>query len=362
MMKRQASIKKVRLVDVAHAAGVSLGVASQVLGNGKSNSRASKETAERILKVAGELKFRPDPNARRLRGARSNLYGVLVASAGDPLVSFLVQFLDMEAMKVGSRTLICNTIGDSSLAPDQFDYHVQELLHQGVDGVFCAVHDWFGGNRRELLRVHPNTVFYEDPGIAGASYVTVDRAAAARLAVRHLFERGCRRIGIALRGVSRPKQMARLSGYRAEMAACGLAVSESLIFNGQDFSAAVPICDTRGETWNFPSEIGTRTVDALVRDGGADGIIAPDDFWASVIIRHLRARGIRVPDDVAVVGYLNHYLADWIDPPLTTISRCQDEAARRMVSMMEQRVANGKLPESERAVMVQPKLVIRQSA
>jgi LacI family transcriptional regulator len=361
-MKRQASIKKIRLVDVAHAAGVSLGVVSQVLGKGKSNSRASKETTARILKVAGDLKFRPDPSARRLRGARSNLYGVLVASAGDPLVSFLVQFLDMEAMKVGCRTLICNTVGNSTLAPDQFDYHVHELLHQGVDGVFCAVHDWFGGNRRELLRIHPNTVFYEDPSIAGASYVTVDREAAGRLAVRHLYERGCRRIGIALRGLSRPKQMARLSGYRAEMAACGLVVSDALIFNGQDFSTAVPVCDDRGEKWDFPSVIGTRTVDALVRDGGADAIIAPDDFWASVIIRRLRARGIRVPDDVAVIGYLNHYLADWIDPPLTTISRCQDEAARRMMGMMEQLVAKGKLPESERVVQVQPKLIVRQSA
>jgi LacI family transcriptional regulator len=361
-MKRQIGIKKVRLLDVAHAAGVSLGVVSQILGNGKSNSRASKETAARILKAASELKFRPDPSARRLRGARSNLYGVLVASAGDPLVSFLVQFLDMEAMKVGCRTLICNTVGDSALAPDQFDYHVHELLHQGVDGVFCAVHDWFGGNRRELLRVHPNTVFYEAPGIAEASYVTVDRAAAARLAVRHLYERGCRRIGIALRGISRPKQLARLSGYRAEMAACGLVVDDALIFNEQDFCNVVPVCDIRGERWDFSSEIGTRTVDALVRGAGADAIIAPDDFWASVIIRRLRARGIRVPDDVAVIGYLNHYLADWIDPPLTTISRCQDEAARRMMGMMEQLVAKGKLPASERVVQVQPKLIVRQSA
>jgi len=361
-MKKRSPIKKVRLLDVARAAGVSPGVVSQVLGNGRSNSRASAATAARIVQVARELNFSPDPSARRLRGARSNLYGVLVASAGDPLVSFLVEHLDMEAMKGGCHTLICNTIGNTALAPDQFDYHVRELLHQGVDGVFCAVHEWFGGNRRELLRQHPNTVFYEDPGIPGTCHVSIDREAAGRLAVRHLFERGCKRIGIALRGLSRPKQAARLQGYKAEMSACGLGTDNALIFNGEDFRSAIPVCDKRGERWDFPCVIGIRVVDALVRDGGADGIVAPDDFWASVIIRQLRARGIRVPGDVAVVGYLNHYLSDWIDPPLTTISRCPDEAARRMVRMMEQMVKAGPLPEEARAVLIQPKLIVRQSA
>ena len=360
-MKKQERVKKVRLLDVALAAHVSPGVASQVLGKGKSNSRASQETTARILKVARELNFKPDPSARRLRGARSNLYGVLVASAGDPLVSFLVQFLDMEAMKVGRHTLICNTVGDTALAPDQFDYHVQELVHQGVDGVFCAVHEWFGGNRRELLRLHPNTVFFEDPGLPGSCSVAIDREAAGRMAVRHLFERGRKRIGIALRGVTSQNQRARLRGYRAELSACGLVADDALIFNGQDFSAAVPLCDVRGEKWIFPSVIGTRTVDALVCEGGADGIIAPDDFWASVIIRRLRARGIRVPDDVAVIGYLNHYLADWIDPPLTTLSRCPDEAARQMMRVMERRVKEGSLPKDERTVLIQPKLIVRQS-
>lgn len=353
--------KRVRLRDVAEAAGVTPGVVSQVLGGGRSNSRASAATRERIIQVASSMNYRPDPNARRLRGGRSNLYGVLVASAGDPLVSFLVQFLDMEAMKVGCHTLICNTIGNTALAPDQFAYHVRELKHQRVDGVFCVVHDWFGGDRNELLRFHPNAVFFGDPGIAGACHVTVDREEVGRLAVRHLYERGCRRIGIALRGLHLPTQKVRLEGYRKEIRACGLAASEELIFNGEAFSAAVPVCDERGEMWEFSSDIGACVADALERGAKADGIIAPDDFWASVIIRELRARAVRVPEDVAVVGFLNHYLADWIDPPLTSISRRPDEAARQMVRLMESLVKEGHVPEGERAVMVAPKLIVRQS-
>lgn len=353
--------KRVRLVDIAQAAGVSVGVVSQVLGSGKSNSRASETTASKIKEIAAALNYSPNHSARRLRGARSNLYGVLVASAGDPLVSFLVQYLDMEALKVGCRTLICNTIGDTALAPDQFNYHVDELINQGVDGVLCAVHDWFGGNRKALIRKHPNTVFYGDPRIPTASYVSVDREASATLAVRHLVERGYKRIAIALRGSGNLKQSARLLGYRKAMVAVGRKVEERLIFKGDGLEMAIPMCDAQGERWELPPGIGARVVEALVARGRADAIIAPDDFWASVIIRYLREINLRVPQDVAVIGYLNHYLAEWIDPPLTTISRCPDLAARNMVLLLERLIAGTTMDIAERRVVITPKLIVRAS-
>jgi DNA-binding LacI/PurR family transcriptional regulator len=361
-MKEHPPFSKVQLIDVAHVAGVSCGTVSYVLGGGRGNSRASKETADRVRQVARQLNYKPNPAARRLRGVRTNFYGVLVASAGDPLVSFLVQFLDTEAVKVGCHILICNTIGNTALAPDQFAYHVNELTHQGVDGVFCAVHDWFSGDRFALLQQHPNTIFYENPGIPGACYVTVDREEIGRIAVRRLVERGCRRIGFTAMGLSRPTQLARLRGYKTELAAHGLNTDDRLVFNSEIYGHAAAVCDEHGEKWSIPVGIVDRAVDMLVRDGGVDGIVAHDDFWASAMIRRRGARGIRVPDDVAVVGYLNHYLADWTDPPLTTISRRSEEAARIMVGMMERMLTKGPLPESERVAVIQPKLIARESA
>ncbi|MCP4377352.1 MAG: LacI family transcriptional regulator, partial [bacterium] len=112
--------RQVRLVDVAQAAGVSRWVAGQVLNGGDGNSRASAEAEVRIRQVADELGYRPNHAAQLLHGKRSNMFGVLVASAGDPLRSFLVQFLDLEAVKIGCHSLIGNTISRSSLGPDQF--------------------------------------------------------------------------------------------------------------------------------------------------------------------------------------------------------------------------------------------------
>lgn len=353
--------KRVRLADVATATGVSRSVVGQVLNGGSGNSRVGEETANRIKEVARALDYRPNLAARQLRGKRTQTFGLLVASAGDPLRSFLVQYLDMEASKVGCHTIIGNTIGREE--PNYFAYYVDEFARRGVDGVFCAVHDWFAGDRQALLAQHPNTVFYGRPNqLPDACYVDVDRAEAVRLAVRHLIERGRRRIGLALSGVTRGTCRARLQGYTEELAAHGLSVDQDWIFNGEEFGQVFAQHNEDALKWDYPAEVIDRCIDALVVDGQVDAIVAHDDFWAATLIRLARCRGIKVPENLAVVGYLNHYLADWTDPPLTTVDLQHEMAAKAMVEMMEKLVEEGSLPESQRVVTIEPKLIVRGSS
>jgi DNA-binding LacI/PurR family transcriptional regulator len=354
-----SSAKRVRLADVAEAAGVSRTVAGHVLNGGNGNSRVGKTTAKRISEVARRMRYQPNPAARQLRGKRTQTFGLLVASAGDPLRSFLVQHLDIEAAKLGCHTIIGNTIGCEE--PNHFGYYVEEFSRRGVDGVFCAVHDWFAGDREALLKVHPNTVFYESAGLPNVCGVQADRCAAARLAVRHLFQTGRRRIGIALTDTLKTTCKARVKGYRSEFESLGLEVDEALIFSGKRFGYAHAVYDDQKLTWQYPVEVVDRSIDALVRDGGADAIVAHDDFWAATLIKRLRARGLAVPQDVAIVGYLNHYLADWTDPPLTTIDLQHGKAAKAMIAMMETLVEKGSLATDERQIVVEPQLVIRES-
>lgn len=355
--------KRVRLIDIARRVDVSRrAVSSVLLGTGGDRVGVGAETARRIEEVARELGYQPNLAAQQLTGKRSYTFGLLVASAGDPLRSFLVQYLDAEAVKVGCHTLIANTIGKEQVGPDQFDYYVNEFARRGMDGVFCAVHHWFGGDRAALLKQHPNTVFYEDPGIAGAAYVTVDRKAAVRRVVRHLLAKGRRRIGLALMSLSRPTHRDRLEGYQQELVANGLTVRPDLVFNAEPICPAVAECNEQTGRWEFPVEVVDQTIDALVRDRHADAIIAHDDFWAAMLVRRLRARGVSVPGHVAVVGYLNHYLCDWTDPPLTTVDPNHHLAAQQMVAMLERMVQEGPLPPEDRVVRIEPKLIERESA
>jgi len=358
----KASDKPATLTDVARLAGVSRWIAGRVLNGGLGNSRCSAQSRQRVLDAARLLKYHPNHAARLLCGKRSHTFGLLVASAGDPLRSFLVQYLDVEAVRIGCRTLISNAIGNPAVGPDQFEYHVKQFAERGVDGVLCAVHHWWPGDRRQLLARHPHTVFYEDPGVAGACYVEVDREAAVRAAVRYLVEQGRQRIALAVMTLSRPTHLARRSGYEAELAAHGRSVEERLIFNGEPHGLAFARCDERSGKWDFPVEVMERAVDALVCGARADAVVAHDDFWAAALIRRMRARGIRVPADVAVVGYLNHYLADWTDPALTTIDLRHDVAARAMVEVLERMVSGELPPGARRKVLVEPRLIVRESA
>ena len=350
-----------RLIDVARQAGVSRGIAGHVLNGGAGNSRVSTKTALKIQAVAKRLDYRPNHAARLLRGKRSCTFGLLVASAGDPLRSFLAQYLDVESVKIGCHTFIANTIGDPIVGPDLFEEYVDEFARRGVDGVFCAVHHWFGGDRARLTEKHPNTVFYED-GLEGAARVVVDREEAVRLAVRHLARRGRRRIALAVMSLSRPTHVARRLGYEKELQCHSLPIEEHLIFNGEPYGLAYAYCNLNTGRWDFPTQVIERAVQELVLEQKADAIVAHDDFWAAAFVKRLHACGIRVPQDVAVVGYLNHYLADWTDPALTTLDLQHELAAKQMVSMMERMIEHGPLPADERAVQIKPRLIIRESS
>jgi DNA-binding LacI/PurR family transcriptional regulator len=308
------------------------------------------------------LNYHPNHAARLLRGKRSCTFGLLVASAGDPLRSFLAQYLDVESVKIGCHIVIANTIGDPVVGPDHFEEYVEEFARRGVDGVFCAVHHWFGGDRAGLTARHPNTVFYEDAGPEGTARVVVDREEAARLAVRHLADRGRRRIALAVMSLSRPTHVARRCGYEKELQCHGLPLDEQLIFNGEPHGLAYAYCNLNTGRWDFPTQVIERAIEALVIASKADAIVAHDDFWAAALIKCLHARGIRVPQDVAVVGYLNHYLADWTDPALTTVDLQHEAAARQMVGMMEKIIESGPLPPEERSVRIKPRLIVRESS
>jgi DNA-binding LacI/PurR family transcriptional regulator len=346
------------LVDIASLANVSRrAVSSVLLGTGGRSVRVGADVAERIRKIAQELGYLPNQAARQLGGKRSRTYGLLVASAGDPLRSFLVQYLDAEAVVHGNSILIGNTVvGDG-----QYEACAERFTSYGVDGVLCVVHHWLPGDRLALLARHPRTVFYEDPGVPGAVSVAVDRADAVRQAVAHLTGRGRKRIGLAIMERSRPANQNRLRGYADGLAAARLPWRDELVYSAEGHGLVCPLHNVGTRAWAFNEDAMQDVIDHLVRDHRADAIVAHDDYWAAAILKFLRRRGIRVPSDVAVVGYLNHYLSDFTDPPLTTLDLSHAEAAAQMVRRLEQMICGEVLEPADRMTAVAPRLIIRES-
>ncbi len=361
--KLVSSLKKPpTLSQVAELAGVSRWAAGAVLNKGLGNTGCSEENRKRILEAAKTLSYQPNHAARTLRGKNSQIFGVMVASAGDPLRSFLVEFLDAESSTIGCQVLIGNTVGNPMVGSNRFEQCVVDFAQRKVDGVLCAVNPWWEGDRRFLLDTHPNTVFYDDPGIPDACCVTVDRADAVRQAVDYLVRQGRKRIAVTLMSRDRKTQMTRLAAYRDALKANRHPFRSNLVFFGCDHDAKYPKFDTVEKKWSLEPAALEKAIILLVDRSGADAIIAYDDFWAATFVNLFRKQGRNVPRDIAVVGYLNHYLADWTDPPLTTIDVNHASAAKQMIKLLEEMVGNTSGKTLQKTILIKPQLVIRESA
>jgi DNA-binding LacI/PurR family transcriptional regulator len=351
--------KSVRLVDIAREAGVSVSVVGSVLNGGQGNSRVAPDTADRIAAIAQKLNYRPSPTAQQLRGKRSNVFGLLVASAGDPLTSYLVEHLDEEVVKHGCQTLIGNT----AIAPGRFEACVEEFVSRGVDGIFCIVHSIFPGDRKLLLSRCPSTVFYCNPGIQGATYVDVDQVAAGEHAATHLLATGRTRLGFAIADPAEQYVKDRVSGIKTALRTHRRPSSELKVYKGPRGAAGPLRPDERTIVWQTDEAILDDLIDQLVVTGRCDSLIAHNDFLASALLKRLRKRGIRVPDDVAVIGYLNHYLCEYVDPPLTSIDLRHQGAAKAMTQAVQELLdEQTALDRRGRAVSIEPMVVVRESA
>ena len=350
------------LADVAQRAGVSRAVAGHVLNQGRGNTRVGAAAAAAVRAAATELGYIANSAALQLRGRRSMTYGLLVESSGDPLRSFLVQHLDEQAVRHGCRLLIGNTVAD----PVEFSRNLDDFRQRRVDGVICVMRRMTPAQRKELAAQYPRTVFYGDShsGTSSKSQsvaVSPDQEAAGRLAVEHLVSVGCSRIAFAMMSEPEPADAARLAGFRQTVfpQAEGITATTSrMIFQG-----TAP----RGSfAWEWSAPAVADAVDLAIADlvgrGRADGLVVQNDFWASIFLRRLRVQGIQVPQQVAVIGYLNHYLAEWTDPPLSTIDLDHRATAVALVAELERRIAD-ELPSSAITVAssIIPHLIVRDS-
>lgn len=338
------------LADVAKQARVSRSVAGFVLNGGRGNTRVGTGVAERVILAASELGYRPNLAAMLLRGKRSFTYGLLVESAGDPLRAFLVQHLDAAASARGCRLVIGNTGTDAG----SFGRCLEDFAQRKVDGIISVMHRLEPQQFADLTAACPHAVIYGAPGDAEASVVP-DLGAAAGMAVAHLLERGSERIGLIQMTTAARLGDGWMNGYRHGLARGGIGHDPGLEHIGD--CARYYFAWGRSREELAPSL--DEAIDRVVVRARADGLLVQNDFWASLLISRLRERGILVPDRIRLIGYLNHHLCEWTDPPLSTIDPNHQQAAESLVALLEQRI-EGKGPAGPFAIP--PILVGRRSS
>lgn len=339
---------RVRMIDIARMAGVSRPAVSAVLsGSGEGKIGVSPKTAAKIRRIADRLQYHPNHAARQLAGKRSALVGIL-GTDWDQVMQFrILAWLGQMAEARGFHLLAWQTKSDKEV----LQRNVQDYLGRGVEGlVFLAFeNDPFWPTAAEVLNGVPNVVsVMDDAGIPGSSCVRSDVGDGVRQAVAHLHAQGRRRIVQVLENVDSRMNRRRRQAFDDAHRELGRSLSDDMLcvaapgWNDED----IPKYDALAEE--------------LVQRRGADAILATDDHVAAALMRFLQARGVRVPDDVAVVGWGNDTMAHWLAPPLTSVSYRLRDIMGAAVDLLAETVER---PDAEcRQVEITPLLYVRGSS
>ena len=335
--------------DVARLARTSQATVSLVLNNRASALRISEKTRDAVLAAARDLGYVPDLGARRLRHR-------LGTSTAPDLV---LAVLRPASTRLGNATFVVEAAQAALAALPGGPTRSQLVLEEFLPGKLAEHPGVVGGARFHGAIVTGMTPEDERAFAAGPpsvplvafqrraparAYVDVDNVRGGALATRHLVERGRRRI--AALGYARPPSRAqedRLEGYRRTLAAAGLGAAAGV---------------WRAETAD-PAPAAAAT-DRLLREGRPDAIFVLSDVLAVGVLHALRAAGVGVPGEVAVVGYDDFPYAPFLDPPLSSVRLPYEAMGRAAVGWLTA-AARAQAPGLLQDVYA-PELIVRRSS
>jgi|GEM_PF-351953 len=351
--KRANSTSETRLPtlsDVAAEAGVSRSAVARVLlGTGGESVRVGEQTQALIQKVAQRMSYAPNRNAQQLKGASSRTLGVIVSTENARVMSERVFAIEKAAAERGYRILVGRVRGGQA----QLDGYVSDFIGRGVDAIFCLFDLDPGRDERvgQAFRSgYRKVVFHGRAAWPGGLAVQIDVASAIRAAVDHLVERGKRRPALALWNAERDELMdVRRRAFEAALSAHGLSMASDQIWDAAS-------ADTNPDSVSMD-----RGVEAMVTRGHADAILASNDVWAVRFIQTLKARGVRVPEDVAIVGYDNLDIASVVEPSLSSVNPNHEAYAEACLDLLLQVVESGETGMVEQTAVITPRLVVRHS-
>jgi LacI family transcriptional regulator len=288
--------------DVAKIAGVSRTTVSLVLNN-VAGVRISEATRERVHRAAQQLNYHPDITGRKLVSGKSFTIGLVILQNPEQVFAdaFLLKVIlgvEQAAEQAGFRVLL------KPLAPDDPSGYAQLIQENHVDGIILS------GPRKddlEIIHLHqqgfPIMLMGQLPD-CNIPFVDVDAVNGAKIATRHLIGLGHARIAMITNApLEYTSAQQRLEGYRQALTEAGIGADDSLIFGG-----------------NYTPASGYETMNRLLTcSSRPTAVFVASDVVAMGAIQAAKRAGFSIPEDIAIVGFDDVPLAEYYDPPLTTV-------------------------------------------
>jgi len=324
------------LEEVAKRAGVSTATVSRVLNNLEIVRPA---TRARVLKAIAELNYQPNLHARTLAGGRSNTIGMIASNLENPFFFDVFRSLEARARQRGYEVVVAHTEYD----PERLVRSVRLMIGRRVAGLAVVVSEMDPALIKELHAARTPCVFYDvgKPQERMTNIRVNYRHGIERL-VEYLHDLGHHRLAFV--------------GHHATLGPT--SEREAAFVTGVKKFA--PEIEWRTEADRDSFEGGRMAAMRLLTAGfHPTAIVCVNDIMAIGVLRALRERGLRVPDDVSVTGFDNIRLAEYCEPPLTTVHIPRDEVGRLAFAAL---VPDKEAPNiSGQEIVIEPEVVLRSS-
>jgi LacI family transcriptional regulator len=327
----------VNITDVAQRAGVSISTVSRVLNN--SDYPIRPETRQKVLEAIEELQFRPNDVARSLLLKQTHTIGLIVPDISNPYYPELSLGVEATASEHGYAVIFCNT----SRRPEKVEYYLDVLLQKRADGIIIA------GGGTDLSQISQGTLRSDTKiALVGKHHlpfpsVQVDNFGAALEITSHLLNLGHRHIAFISGPPNLTSVQDRLAGYKASLEERGISEDNRLICEG-----------------DFGAESGYSATLSLLRgEPTPTAIFAANDRMAISAMAAAADVGLRVPNDLTVVGFDDIITASLVRPSLTTVALPAYEIGASAMRLMLRLLEGEECPKT---IWLPTQLVIRQSS
>jgi len=324
--------------DVAKHAGVSISTVSHVLNKTR---YVSEDVSNRVKDAVETLRYAPSALARSLKVNTTKTFGMLVTTSTNPFFSEVLKGVERRCYEQGYNLILCNTEGDVARMRANLD----TLLQKRVDGLLLMCSE-VESQRVDLFAKHnvvPTVVMDWGPTNFPCDKIQDNSYRGGYMATQHLISKGHKNIGCITGALDKQTAEQRYRGFVDAMQAAALTVNPEWVTAG-----------------DFECEGGALAFETLYSHGTLPtALFVCNDMMALSVINAASKKGIRVPEDLSIIGYDDIQLAKYITPSLTTIHQPKFRLGQRAVDTLLERIASKR--ETEQVISMEPTLVERDS-
>ena len=338
-MERQ---KEVTIYDIAQKLELSSSTVSRGL---QDNPTINLKTRERIQKMARELGYRHNTFASSLRKQKTNTIGVIVHELNSNFITSVLAGIEKVTSETGYNLLIAH----SSESFEKESANALNLFHKRVDGLIASLSlETKGLDHFKQFEEKGIPVIYFDrvEEEIESARVIIDNYKSGYQATQHLIDQGCKRIVLVTANLERNVYAQRYRGYK-----------DAIVNNGISFDSKYVLIKDLSEQCGIDAAL-----QILKMNPRPDGAFITNDFSAAVFMKTLKEHGIRIPEDIAIVGFNNDVIGKIIEPQLTTINYPGVEMGETVARHLTNYLRGLSNLNDTSTIIIRSDLIIRQSS